>query len=347
MKRAARQFIGMVGISVIALTGCESVHTPIASNPITLPPTPSATVTLSPSPTATSLPSPTLTQTPQPTASDTPIPTLEDTATTIPFDPNVKQILIEYGIDGGDGGDETDVYYGRGMPSFVLYTDGQLILQTSDTLLQKTLSTNEVCTLLAKIKATGFFEIPAGDPNDWVETHKPIYQSVTATEDVGEGGLYEYIVVNDEPTKAVFVYYILRNYRIEPVRRAFDLITTYRPDGLQPYQPKQVLLWVEPIHVPHYYNDTPTPAVQTWPTNLPSLTTSLNAADGHEVFVIQGATVSQVLNLFDQLPGSAIFLDQGQAYTVIARPLLPNETADHFSEGAWSPVSVKLPFKCS
>jgi len=232
------------------------------------------------------------------------------------------------------------------MPDFVLYTDGQLILSTSNNLMQKTLSSTEVCTLLSKITSTGFFEVAEGDPSDWVETHKPIYQSVTATQDVGEGGLYEDIVVNGQPHKAVSVYYILKNYLVKPVRQVFDLITTYKPDGLKPYQPQQVLLWIEPLHPVHLYSDTPTPTVQSWPTNLPSLSTLLGPQDSGQA-LIQGGNVQPILKLFSQLPGSRLFIDQGQSYTVIARPLLPHETANNFPDAPYFYGSVELPFNCA
>jgi hypothetical protein len=349
MKRAAMKLILSLILGTTLLTACTSPQPPVPTSTNALPPAPSATQTQTASPTLTLTPSPVPSLTPTFThlpPTDTPFPTLEQSATPIPFDPSVKQILIEYGIFGGDGGSDTDIYYGRAMPNFVLYTDGQLILKTPNDLLQKALSSNEVCTLLSNIKATGFFEVAEGDTSDWMETHKPIYQSVSATPDVGEGGIYEDILVNGESHRQVEIYYALKDYLIEPVQRVYDLITNYRPDGLVPYRPKQVALWIEPIFPSGRTSDTPTPTPQTWPTTLPALT-SLVAPSDRGPAQLNGANALQVQKLFKQLPGDGVFIDQGRPYLVIARPLLPNETFDSFPLNETYSVSVDLPFNCA
>ena len=87
-------------------------------------------------------PTPTLTKTALPTATHTPTPTRTptiahtSTPTTIPptaYTPSptpgpIKPILLEFGTTGGDGGTSDDVFFGREMPSLVLYTDGQLLM---------------------------------------------------------------------------------------------------------------------------------------------------------------------------------------------------------------------------
>ena len=73
---------------------------------------------------------PTVTQEPtltaQPTQTHAPIAT----ATFTPWP--TKEVLAQFGVFGGDGGWDYYAFIGGDMPKWILYTDGQFIIQKED-----------------------------------------------------------------------------------------------------------------------------------------------------------------------------------------------------------------------
>src|SRR5687768_7242862 len=106
--------IGLLFMIFVLLAAC-------ASAPETLSPTLITQVDTS---TLTTTPKPTLT--PQPTRTPTPILT----ATFTPWP--TKEVLAQFGVFGGDGGWDYYAFIGGDMPDWILYTDGQLIVQKED-----------------------------------------------------------------------------------------------------------------------------------------------------------------------------------------------------------------------
>jgi hypothetical protein len=70
-------------------------------------------------------------------------------------------VFISIGAYGGDGGEITDHYYGRGTPDLIIYGDGQIIIRDgtyreSLTFREAYLTPLEMCDLRREIEATGF-----------------------------------------------------------------------------------------------------------------------------------------------------------------------------------------------
>lgn len=289
-----------------------------------------ATFTATPKPTLT----PTFTLPPQPTENPSPTPMA------------TKIVLIQFdGSFGGDGGTQYDLYFGRDMPSFVLYTDGQLLI-AGEGRQEKTLSTLEMCELLQDLADTGFFQV---DGTGRLKEGDPIYK-FDATTQFSDGAPNYIIQVNGNPAKQVDVYIHYRKYVASEIKAAYDVISNYRPVDMQPYQPEKLLLWIEkgrgqewawaPLSLGS--EATATPEVYRWPNEVPPLADFLGDTTEKQVY-IQGELVAFILQLPQRY---GIFNDKGIEYFVIIRPLLPHETAENYSPYPNTASSFELPFKC-
>jgi TolB protein len=311
----------------VTVTRVTAEPTPIAAEPTatttptltTSPPTAAPT----PTPSATSSPTPFLTHTPTPIATMRPFPTV-----TPPFAFPVKQVFLQFGAYGGDGGQRTDIYYGRDAPLLTIYTDGQVVVREGDreegrTFLEATISSDEMCHLLAQIQSSGF-----------LEEIEPIYAFPDDYQESMGGG--EYIIqLNGPRPKLVNIYSGNVPYLVEPMAEAFELISNYRPPNLSVYQPSYVLLWVEEFEAIE--------GSQPWPESLP-LADLWQDRVNPEVLIV-GEWVEPVMALFEQRLSDRVFVEDGQHYLVIARPLLPDETASDFPVYATTPVAT-MPFSC-
>src|SRR5687768_5618163 len=106
--------IGSLAIVLLFLAACTSA--PEETQPTLKTQVDTSTPTATPKPTLT--PRPTQTHTPIPTVTFTPWPT--------------KEVLAQFGLFGGDGGWDYYAFIGGDMPKWILYTDGQMIVQTED-----------------------------------------------------------------------------------------------------------------------------------------------------------------------------------------------------------------------
>jgi hypothetical protein len=70
----------------------------------------------------------TATQRPTATLTNTPIDMSQPTEPPSPYPAPAKAVLLAFGIFGGDGGTSYDIFFGRDMPSLILYSDGQLLI---------------------------------------------------------------------------------------------------------------------------------------------------------------------------------------------------------------------------
>lgn len=305
------------------------------SSPIEATNTPLLTYT--PSPTQTPTPS----TTPMPTATETPTPTPIPT----------KQVLIQYGIFGGDGGYNTDFYLGRDTPDLVIYTDGQLLIRnfsdegSGDWFMETTLTISQICSLLSRIEQTGFFSIQG---NGTYEEYDPIYQFDDSV--MYSGGAPDYVIqINGERHKYVTIYRPYEPYLIPEVRATLEIIRNiirdYSSTELTVYKAKYLLLWIEKGKGRAAYV-TPVPTPQIWPVEFPPLETLLRNENETQVFV-EGDYVEPILSLFGDRFTDKLFKAEGQTYYVIARPLLPHETPQQFSVYPYEDLEFKLPFGCN
>ena len=258
-------------------------------------------------------------------------------------------MLLELQYFPGDGGGYFGLPFDRTTPPIVLYTDGEFFIERDDWYLETTLSSAQMCTLLQQIANTGFFKVPGTGA---LGRDDPIY-NFAATRELIEGASGQGIQVNGNPAKFVGIYSPYKDHVIGPIKAVLRLLNNYRPAGLKPYKPNRLLMVVDEgrslfdeLQPYHANQPTATPQVQVWPAQLPPLADLWGGITYHQVF-IQGDLIEPLLNL--NLPKHiGVFTDRGQEYSLIMRPLLPDETLDPsdygYSSGA---AQFDLPFQCA
>jgi Tol biopolymer transport system component len=284
---------------------------------------PTATLVPSHIPQPTYTTSPTSISTNTPTPSATPIPLPLDPMTPFPsvtpdyVEYETKPIFISMHWCCGDGGSETDFVMGRDVPSLIIYGDGQMI-QTdghmgSKTFLETYLTPQEMCQLRQQIEDTGFLE-----PHDTFFTER----------DGSMGGGQLSIQVED-------IYYAWYSgdvrFLVEDLAAGYQLIRDFRPqNAFTLYQPHYLVLWLEEVLLEE------NPLVMPWPKDLPPLS-ELWVDREDPTIVVERDLVDPIYELFDFKNTQQFFQENGTIYSIIARPILPNETPYHF------PVFPRLP----
>jgi TolB protein len=295
--------------------------------------TPTSTLTLIPSQSprpATSTPTSLPTNTPIPYTTMTPFPTVT------PFGAYpVKQIFIQAGGFGGDGGIPEDAYFGDNVPKLVIYTDGQVIVKDF-TFLSGQLSTDELCSLLSRLETTGYFE-----PIDM------IYAFDETTEFSDGAGFYR-IQVNGPINKTLDIYGPYIDYLVDEIAAAYQLISTYEPPTtLAPFVPEHLLLWIEPLtEMEDPITDVEVASLPDWPTELPPLS-ELRSDPISPKVVIEGELILPLMKLFSYRMTQQEFREGEIGYRVILRPLLPHENPREFPSYGGEAVAFNLPFTCN
>lgn len=327
-KSVCNQFLKFIWslLFIVFVVGCTNKTPPSATAVSNVPTgTPTTIATIIPRTIPTDIPTPTTTPTfvPTPTASATPVPT--STPISLPLEPmlpfptvtpnymeiTTKQVFLSYGGYGGDGGGDTDVYYGRSTPYLIIYNDGQLLLREGNmregsiTFFEATLTPVEMCTLRQQIETTGFLE-PPGE-----------FFTQPRTGD-GAGNLIIQVENN------VYSFYGPQTeYLVENLASGVEIIENYRPNRpLELYAPNHLLLWIEEV-IP---NDDM--ALLEWPANFPSLTQLWTNQDQNLV-LIEGEWLEPIFNLFSRQLSRRLFQENDKVYSIIARPLLPHESSIH------------------
>lgn len=294
------------------------------------PPTHSATHTHTAIPlTKTTTIAPTQTQTPTPSITFTPSITPAGILTSHEWVP--ENILIYYNHWGGDG-----CCANSEPPHIVLYSDGQLFVYKSgfaadgplSYLLTTQLSRKEMCALLNTIEQLGFFNYDYGDTTYNIEGFSV------------EGGSEYIITVNSWHSNSISILglweFVNHGYKNEPVQTSpsflaikdtFELLFNYAPEGLRPYKPDYIELW---IYDPYDSKD-----IKPWPPELPPLRELLEQAQPDEFYdyklmvLLEGETANQISQLFEYLPKGGLFSDGDITLTLVAIPLLPYPHPSH------------------
>ncbi len=320
---------------VLGVVACQGTPTPTPMFELTetvtgIAATSTPTLTLTPSPhPATSTPTSPPTNTPIPYITMSPFPTV----TPVGIYP-VKQVFIQAGGFGGDGGSVQDFYFGRDTPSLIIYTDGQVIVKVGSweedfAFLSGQLPNEELCSLFARLETTGYF-----DPIDMI-------YAFDETTQFSDGAGNYVIQVNGPITNSVGIYGPYRDYLVEEMAAAYQLISTYQPPTtLAPYVPERLLLWVEPT------TDTELASLPEWPAEFPPLS-ELRSDPVNPKVVIEGDLILPLMELFDYRMGWQVFREGEKGYDVTLRPLLPHETPRLFSLYPGRPVAFNLPFACN
>ena len=339
--------IGLLAIVVLLLAACMPAAEEMP--PILTMQVDTSMPTIIPKPTRT--PRPTQTQTPIPTATFTPWPT--------------KEVLAQFGIFGGDGGWEEYAFIGGDMPTWVLYTDGKLIVQKQDTrgvwLGEITLTVSQMCSFLSQIEEAGFFSLVVNEsfepayPTDYPN---PIY-NFDATTQFSEGGTYYVLQVNGPNARQIRIYSQYAQYLTPEAWRVFNLFTNYSPPSrLTEYQAQHMILRIEEGPGDSVYS-TPAPTTQTWPTDLPPLevlatenvgtaASAFFASGTNQIFqvLVSNEQVEPIFDAFGNRLAYQLFQSEDRVYYVAARPFLPHETLSDFSEFP-NEKHFALPFNCS
>jgi hypothetical protein len=287
-----------------------------------------------------------------PQSTQTPAPIVTATFTPWP----TKEVLAQFGILGGDGGWEHFAFTGADMPRWVLYTDGQFVVQVEDSggfwYEQTTFTVPQMCSFLSQVEKVGFFSLAFDNSSASVAgipTANPIYQFDNTTQ-FSEGGPQYVLQVNGPRARQIIIYGAYIPYLIPEAFQVFNLFVNYSPPSqFIRYQPQYLLLRIEK-------NDKVNPTVfQAWPADLPSLEilakenveTAVSAFDSHvSQVVVRNEQVKLIVEAFDDRFGYNAFQSEGRAYDVAARPFLPHETLNDFSR---FPIEKQfaLPFSCN
>jgi hypothetical protein len=301
---------------------------------------------------------PTATQKPTLTAQSTQTHAPIATATFTPWP--TKEVLAQFGVFGGDGGWDYYAFIGGDMPKWILYTDGQFIIQKEDNngiwLEETTLTIPEMCSFLSQIEKAGFFTLEF-DNSSAVEagipTANPIYKFDDSTQ-FSEGGSSYILQVNGSNPRQIDVYHSYVQYLVPEARQVFNLFNNYSPPlQLTQYQPQYMLLRIEAGLGRSVYA-TPAPVTQTWPADLPPLAsfakenveTPASAFDSQiSQVLVKNKQVKPIFEAFNNRLAYQLFQSGDQVYYVAARPFLPHETLNDFS-GFPREKQFALPFSC-
>ncbi len=326
--QVSRSLVRFVAVACLALGACRSAEPPasLPSSPAVLSPTATAlpTSTSTPPPAATPTPGPSATPSPAPTATPSPTPTQVPTPEPGPR----KPILIVAGPQGGDGGTQYDYYLGRGMPWFVLYADGQLLVDANPNgrkhdYVERKLTPADTCRFLGQMQDTGFLQV-RGDGADYPLDQ--IYASMK--KDFGMGGPSIYIAVNGYPSKTVSIYYSWTDVVVPAVRRAYDLVTAYPNTGMLPQSVDRSI-----VHIRRFTDAEYPPGdliAANWPGDLPPLESLRRMANEAGDLELTGRLAAKVTSL---IKGDWVkkYVDKGVDYILTGRQLLPHESLDYLS----------------
>lgn len=299
--------------------------------------------------------SPISTLTAQPTQTETPIPLVTHTPWAI------KEVLAQFGSFGGDGGWIYGAFIGWNVPKWILYTDGQLIVQKEDNngvwFEETSLTTSQMCSFLTQIEKSGFFSLEIDNSiQSKYPTDNPIYKFDDAAQ-FSIGAPYYVLQVNGTNHRQIHVYSEYVQYLIPEARQVFDLFNNYSPPSkLTNYQAQYMVLRIEEgVQVPDYL--TPAPMIQEWSADLPplELLQKENIAIEESPFfstssftnvVITGEKIKPFFEAFGNRLSYKFFQNGNQVYEIVARPFLPNENLNKFSEFP-ADEEFELSFSCN
>jgi hypothetical protein len=304
--------------------------------------------------TSTVTPKPSLTI--QPTKSHTPVPTVTNTPWV------TKDVLAQFGMFGGDGGWDYYAFIGGQTPKWILYTDGQFVIQREDAhgvwFEETHLATSQMCSFLSQVEKVGFFTLAFDDSSAsqaGIPTANPVYKFDNTTQ-FSEGGPYYVLQVNGSKHRQLQIYSQYVQYLVPGANQVFNFFANYSPpSNLTKYQAQFMLLRIEEGLGESIYS-TPTPNAQTWPTDLPSLDTlkkqnieteaSSYFSSNVSQALVTGEMVKPIFKAFGNRLAYRLFKNGEKVYYAAARPLLPHETLNDFS-GFPREEEFDLPFSCS
>lgn len=268
----------------------------------------------------------TSTPTEESTVQSTLTPSLVPTSTPLviipPYQP--KQVILEYTRFGGALGSPDfvlDGFFGGGRETtvFVLYADGQLILQEwGKPITTKILAEKEQKQLFSLLNKTGFYSVETNQNSD---STNPIYDFGGKYDEVKvSDGVTSCLLANIEISKKVCFYEPYREFLIPEMKELFQFIYDYAPNDLTAYQPDRLLVFVSKGHG-FYDSFIAEPSKSSpWLSGLPSLETSKE-----KFMYIEGENALKVFSLFETRSWLKVFNESGQDYSVLIDVVFPHE----------------------
>lgn len=200
----------------------------------------------------------------------------------------------------------------RSYSRLVIYDDGQVII-AGETYKQKILSSDEIDQFLSDLESLGFYSIETNhkhDPTDKLYDYGDNYQESL-------DGRFICIMENTDNDKNVCVYEPDIQYLIPKMESILKYLDNYQPEGLTPYIPDRLLVWIERGRNP-YDNNLPETAIP-WDEHLPSLETS------EYIIFVDGELAKEIYLLFENPNDGLVFSQNGNGYTLRINIVFPHE----------------------
>ena len=221
-----------------------------------------------------------------------------------------NSILISYEHDGNDSIDRfTACLIGLNTLSFVLYSNGRVVLFDGSQFMETTISQAEIEKLLADIEATEFFSVK-GNGDEFVSP-PPAASFV--------GSSVEIITVKEKTFVITAGEY---EYLVEPIKETIQLVRKYKPQRLTPYVPEKLYVWVYPIQDAALtnYDPTPTPPRLEWSyESFPLDTLVFTPNDPSKI--ISDKHLQFLMQEVKTVPAYRIVQQNGQGYLIMTCPV--------------------------
>ncbi len=224
--------------------------------------------------------------------------------------PAETPILISYEQDGNDSIDKfTGCLIGINTFSFVLYSNGRVVLSDGSKFMETTISPAEIEKLLMDIELTGYFAVKGN--GDEFTSHPPTSSFV--------GNSTQFITVKEKTFAITAGEY---QYLIEPIKATVQIIKEYKPQGLTPYVPERLYVWVYPIQDTALtgYSPTPTPPMLEWSyQSIPLDTLVFMPYDPSKI--ISDKQLQFLMQEVKTVPAYRMVLQNGQHYLIMTCPV--------------------------
>jgi hypothetical protein len=219
-----------------------------------------------------------------------------------------NSILISYEQDGNDSIDYfTACLLGLNTFSFVLYSNGRVVLFDDPQFMEMTIPQAEIDKLLADIESTGFFLVKGG--GDEFVSPPPTSSFV--------GSSTQFISVKEKTFAITAGEY---QYLIEPIKKTIQIVRKYKPPRLVPFFPEKLNIWVYPIQDTALtnYDPTPTPMLEWSYKSIPldTLVFTLNSPSK----TISGKYLQFLMKEVKTVPVYRMVKQNGQNYLIMACP---------------------------
>lgn len=288
---------------------------------------------------------PTRTSTPSPV----PVPSMTPVIPTevLPTPPEGKVILIEYfdEVGGESSWVSSDAYIGRHLPRLVIYADGQALWRDdTGALWEGRVRQNALCVLLSSLQKLGFFKLAA---DGTLGGDDPIYKDIPAEYLKDTSSTNFVLVVNGNPSKRVIIYRLYVDSLVQPVKSTWEILNTFKPSGLEPYEADRYVMWVEAEQkLARKYGAGKDLQPEDWPKALAQLRKILGDQESVQTS-ISDEEARLLLPFYNPAPGVQVFEQGEDRYSVILRPLLPHEDPGNLSPVPEAAEKFALPFKCA